>query len=134
MSLLYMLDTNTVSELARRPQGKVVSQVASAGSDSICVSIITACELKYGCVKKGSPGLSAQIDAILGSIQVLALEVPVDAEYGWIRAGLETVGKPIGSNDLLIASHAFNLGAILVTANVEEFSHVSGLRVENWLA
>src|SRR5690625_1963554 len=113
-----MLDTNIVSELARRPQGGVAERVAEVGPDAICVSIITAAELRYGCVRKGSPKLTAQIDAILGSMQVLALVVPADTEYGGIRVDLEAAGMPIGPNDLFIAAHASALGAVLVSSMV----------------
>ncbi|WSH69492.1 type II toxin-antitoxin system VapC family toxin (plasmid) [Rhizobium ruizarguesonis] len=133
MSRLYMLDTNIVSELARNPRGVVAQRIAEVGPDAICVSIITASELRYGCAKKGSPKLLAQIEAILGSLPVLALDVPADAAYRGIRAELEASGKPIGPNDLFIAAHASALGAVLVTANVGEFMPIRALRVENWL-
>src|SRR5436305_12822048 len=129
-----MLDTNIVSELARSPHGAVATRIAQVGADAICVSIITAAELRYGCAKKGSPRLLAQIEAILGSVSVLALDVPADTEYGGIRAELESAGKPIGPNDLFIAAHAYALGATLVTANIGEFSRVRALKVENWLS
>lgn len=128
-----MLDTNIVSELARNPKGTVAKRIAEVGPDAICVSIITAAELRHGCAKKGSPKLLAQIEAILGSVLVLALDVPADAEYGGIRTELEAAGKPIGPNDLFIAAHAYALGATLVTANTGEFTRVRELRVENWL-
>jgi tRNA(fMet)-specific endonuclease VapC len=131
---LYMLDTNIVSELARNPHGAVATRIAQVGADAICVSIITAAELRYGCAKKGSPRLLAQMEAILGSVSVLALDVPADTEYGGIRAELESAGKPIGPNDLFIAAHAYALGATLVTANIGEFSRVRALKVENWLS
>ena len=54
--------------------------------------------------------------------------------YGRLRASLESAGTPIGPNDLLIAAHALTIGATLVTANIDEFRRVSGLRVENWLS
>ncbi|MBB3148345.1 tRNA(fMet)-specific endonuclease VapC [Phyllobacterium trifolii] len=133
MSNRYMLDTNIVSELARNPHGAVTRRIAEVGPDAICISIITAAELRYGCAKKGSPKLMAQIEAILGSLQVLALDVPADAEYGGIRAELEAAGKPFGPNDLFIAAHAYALGAVLVTANTGEFTRVRALRIENWL-
>ena len=60
-------------------------------------------------------------------------DVPVDAQYGSIRTTLEAAGKPFGPNDLLIAAQARALGAVLVTANVAEFSRVAALQVENWL-
>ena len=128
-----MLDTNIVSELARNPHGAVTRRIAEVGPDAICISIITAAELRFRCAKKGSPKLMAQIEAILGSLQELALDVPADAEYGGIRAELEAAGKPIGPNDLFIAAHAYALGAVLVTANTGEFTRVRALRIENWL-
>ena len=128
-----MLHTNIVSELACNPHGIVASRISEVGSEVICVSIITAAELHYGCARKGSPALSAQIAAILGSIQVLALEQPSDVRYGEIRAGLEAVGKPIGPNDRLIAVHASALGAVPVTAIFREFARVPDLLVQNWL-
>lgn len=134
MTALYMLDTNIVSELARNPHGTVAKRIAKVGADAICVSIITAAELRYGCAKKGSPKLLGQIEAILAGVQVLALDVPADAEYGGIRAELEAAGQPIGPNDLLIAAHAYALDAVLVTAKLREFSRVRALKVENWLA
>ena len=129
-----MLDTNIMSELAQNPHGAVATRIAQVGADAICVSIITAAELRYGCAKKGSPRLLAQIEAILGSVSVLALDVPADTEYGGIRAELESAGKPIGPNNLFIAAHAYALGATLVTANIGEFSRVRALKVENWLS
>lgn len=130
---LYMLDTNIVSDLLRNPDGRAVKRIADVGPDAICVSIITAAELRYGCARKGSAKLLAHVEAILESVQVLAFDVPADAEYGGIRAELEAAGKPIGPNDLLIAAHAYAAGAILVTDNTGEFSRVRGLQVENWI-
>ncbi len=130
----YMLDTNIVSDLVRSPQGRVFDRIAASGSDTMCISVITAAELRYGCAKKGSPRLLAQVEAILGSLEILPFDVPADAEYAGIRAELEAAGTPIGPNDLLIAAHAYSLRATLVTANVGEFERVRGLSVENWLA
>ncbi|WP_211314718.1 type II toxin-antitoxin system VapC family toxin [Cereibacter changlensis] len=129
----YMLDTNIISDLLRNPDGNAAKRIADVGPDAICVSIITAAELRYGCAKKGSAKLLAHVEAILESVQVLAFDAPADAEYGGIRAELEAAGKPIGPNDLLIAAHAYAAGAILVTDNSGEFSRVRGLRVENWI-
>lgn len=129
-----MLDTNIVSDLARNPAGAIVDHIADVGQDTICVSIITAAELSYGCERKGSAKLTTQVEAILGGMQILALDAPAHARYGRIRAGLEAARTPIGPNDLLIAAHALAVDAVLVTANTREFLRVPGLQVENWLA
>jgi Predicted nucleic acid-binding protein, contains PIN domain len=133
-TLRYMLDTNIISDLVRNPQGAVFDKIAEIGGDAVCISIITAAELRYGCAKRGSAKLLQQVEAILNALEILPLDVPTDTEYGRIRAELEAAGKPIGPNDLLIAAHAYALGAVLVTANLAEFSRVRGIKVENWLA
>jgi len=130
----YMLDTNIISDLIRNPQGSAAKQIAKAGEDNICTSIIVAAELRYGCAKSGSKRLIEAVEELLGEISVLPFDVPADAEYGAIRSELEAGGTPIGSNDLLIAAHACATGAIIVTANADEFKRVRGLKVENWLA
>ena len=92
-----------------------------------------AAELRYGCAKKGSPQLLRRVEEFLSEVPVLPFDVPADSEYGGIRAELEAAGRPIGSNDLLIAAHARALAATVVTANVGEFRRVPRLNVENWL-
>lgn len=129
----YMLDTNIVSELIRNPAGQAAQRARAAG-ESVCVSVIVAAELRYGCARKGSLRLSRKVEEFLSEVPVLPFDVPADAEYGCIRAELEVVGRPIGSNDLLIAAHAHALGATVVTANIDEFRCIRGLNVENWLA
>lgn len=129
----YLLDTNIVSDLVRNPQGRVAEHIFKVGEGQVCTSIIVAAELRYGAEKKHSPRLSAQLEAVLGALQVLPLQRPADATYGSIRAQLETLGKPIGGNDALIAAHALALGCTVVTDNEKEFNRVKGLAIENWL-
>jgi tRNA(fMet)-specific endonuclease VapC len=129
-----MLDTNIISDLIKNPQGKAAKRIAKVGGANICTSIIVAAELRYGCAKSGSTRLLKAVEDLLGEIEVLPLDVPADTDYGGIRSELEAAGKPIGSNDLLIAAHACAVGATIVTANTDEFKRIRGLNVENWLA
>ncbi len=129
----YLLDTNIVSDLVRNPQGKVAQHIRKVGEAQVCTSIIVAAELRYGATKKGSPRLLAQLEAVLGALEVLPFEVPADAAYGLLRTRLEQVGRPIGANDLLIAAQTFSLGYTIVTDDDKEFAHVEDLRRENWL-
>ena len=129
----FLLDTNIVSDIVRHPRGKIANRISEVGEGDVCTSIIVAAELRYGATKKNSPRLTAQLEAVLGALVVLALEAPAELRYGKIRASLERKGRPIGANDLLIAAHAQSLDLTLVTDNEREFSHVDGLRIENWL-
>lgn len=92
-----------------------------------------AAALRYGCARKGSPRLSRKVEEFLSEIPVLPFDVPADAANGILRAELEAAGRPIGSNDLLFAAHAFVFGATIVTVNVGAFQRIDNLHVENWL-
>lgn len=129
----YLLDTNILSDLIRAPQGRIAIKIAEKGEDNVCTSIVVAAELRYGAAKKQSPRLTAQVEAVLGALEVLPLEPPADESYGDIRAELERQGQPIGANDLWIAAQCRTLGYTLVTANEGEFQRVEGVAVENWL-
>jgi tRNA(fMet)-specific endonuclease VapC len=129
----YLLDTNIVSDLIRNPQGRVAAHIKKIGETQICTSIIVAAELRYGATKKGSPRLTAQLEAVLGALEILPFDSPADSAYGLIRARLEQAGQLIGGNDLLIAAQAIAFGYTIVTDNQKEFARVAGLARENWL-
>jgi tRNA(fMet)-specific endonuclease VapC len=130
----YLLDTNVLAELVRRPRGRVARRLAREGERSVCTSIVVAAELRFGAAKSGAEPLLRQVDLVLQALQILPLEAPVDEEYARLRHDLQSRGLPIGPNDLLIAAHALAAGLTVVTGNDREFSRVPGLRVENWLA
>jgi tRNA(fMet)-specific endonuclease VapC len=129
-----MLDTNIVSALEKAPDGLILSKLVTIGIDNAVTSVIVAGELEYGNAKATSAHLRENLRTLIGAIVVLPLDPGVASAYGRVRAQLERLGKPIGSNDLWIAAHALSLDLTLVTANIDEFSRVEGLRVENWLA
>ncbi|HME32137.1 MAG TPA: type II toxin-antitoxin system VapC family toxin [Terriglobales bacterium] len=129
----YLLDTNIVSDLVRNPQGRVAQHIRKIGEAQVCTSIIVAAELRYGAAKKQSARLTAQLQAVLGALEVLPLETPADTTYGALRARLEKAGRPIGANDLLIAAQALALGYTIVTDNEKEFAQIKDLPRENWL-
>lgn len=131
--LCYLLDTNILSALIRQPQGSVAAMLARRGYARVCTSIIVAAELRFGARKLGSDTLSKKVESLLASMPVLPLEGGADRAYAKARLQLEQAGTPIGPNDLLIAAHALARGLTVVTDNVDEFSRVAGLRVENWL-
>lgn len=129
----YLLDTNILSDLIRYPGGSVAKKIAEMGEETVCTSIIVACEMRFGAEKKRSPLLQARVEELLQVLDVLSMDVDTDLHYGNIRAELEAAGTPIGPNDLLIAAHSRSLNLTLVSANVKEFSRVPGLSLVNWL-
>lgn len=132
MTARYLLDTNTISDLIRRPRGPIAAKIASVGEGAIATSIIVAAELRYGAAKKGSRRLTEHLNTLLAAFEVLAFDAPADVAYGDIRAALQRAGTMIGPNDLLIAAQARALEMVVVTDNEREFARVEGLRIENW--
>ena len=129
----FLLDTNVLSEVVRRPRGLVAQKIAEVGEETVCTSIIVSSELRFGAMKSGSAKLIHQVEAVLSALNVLPLSPPADRHYADLRYVLEKAGTPIGPNDMLIAAHAKSMRLTIVTANVEEFQRVPKLRVVNWL-
>ncbi len=127
-----MLDTNALSELVRNPHGTLAQKLNTLEPDSVCTSIVAACELRFGAQRKGSATLTQRVEQLLHALTVLPLDTPVDEHYADIRATLERSGTPIGSHDLFIAAHARSRGMTLLTRNLREFQRVPGLTVEDW--
>jgi tRNA(fMet)-specific endonuclease VapC len=131
--VLYLLDTNTISDLIKNPDGIVTRKIRHVGEVNIATSIIVAAELRFGAEKSGSLRLARKVDQALERFGVIPFGSAADQQYARIRTELESRGTPIGANDPFIAAHALALNLTLVTDNVREFSRIDGLTVENWL-
>ena len=128
----YLLDTNVISQLVRNPGGPVAQRLLEVGPERAGISIVVACEIRFGVAKRYSKKLAERLERVLEELEILPLEPPVDQHYGDIRSFLERSGTHLGPNDLLIAAHARALALTMVTENVREFERVPGLRVESW--
>jgi tRNA(fMet)-specific endonuclease VapC len=129
----YLLDTNIVSEMMNNPQGRIMAAISDVGEDKVFTSILVVSEIRYGIEKKGSQKLVIRLSQILEELPVERFEAPADGHYAFIRNETRKKGTNVGQMDMLIASHARALNAILVTGNEKEFSYVPGLKIENWL-
>jgi hypothetical protein len=75
--------------------------------------------------------LHVAVCEFLRCVDVLPWDHAVAEHYGKLRADLEHQGKILAPFDLLIATHALDVGAVLVT-NDRAFGQVTGLQVEGW--
>ena len=75
--------------------------------------------------------LRAAVEAFLLRVDVLPCSRATAVHYGALRAELTRAGKPLAPLDMLIAAHALEVDAILVT-NDAAFAQVRGLRLEDW--
>jgi tRNA(fMet)-specific endonuclease VapC len=128
-----MLDTNICSYIIRnRPQSIKEKLQEVEQNHTVALSSIVVSELLYGATKKDSPKLMRIVSAFIDNFIIYDYSKISAQSYGNIRTDLEKKGKIIGANDLLIASHALSLGAILVTNNTREFKRVEKLVLEDW--
>jgi len=130
---MFMLDTNICIYVLQN-RSKRLRHKFKVGKD-LSISSVTYAELCFG-IENSAPPLRSerweQLGLFTRLLDIEALDWNVGRHYGYLRARLKEQGKPIGNNDLFIASHAQSVGAVLVTNNVREFSRVPDLVVENW--
>lgn len=129
----YLLDSNIVIDAIRgEPQARRRLNEAEPGA--LAISALTEAELLFGVEKRRSKLKSGDpTPAILDQLTVLPWDSEAAKTYAVLRSGLEMIGKPLDRIDLLIASHALALRAVLVTRD-QAFTQVPRLRLENWLA
>jgi len=131
---MYMLDTNICIYVLNHHSDKLRHKFKV--TKDLCISAVTYAELCFG-LEKGPVARKKQrleqLELFTRLLLILPLDETAGQHYGRIRMDLQKQGKPIGSNDLLIAAHALSTGATLVSNNMREFSCVPGLVLENWV-
>jgi tRNA(fMet)-specific endonuclease VapC len=127
----FLLDTNAVIELLRRPDGPILRRVRSHEPSDIGLSAIALHELYYGAFKSGRQ--EENVTLIDGfRFEVVEFDGEDSRHAGEIRAAFAKRGEPIGPYDVLIAGQARARELILVSANASEFQRVEGLNVDDW--
>jgi tRNA(fMet)-specific endonuclease VapC len=129
----YLLDTNACIRILNNSNTHVVSRFSKQSPASVQLCSIVKAELLYGARKsKRVARTLANLEAFFVPLQSPPFDDECAQEYGILRADLERAGTPIGANDLAIAAIARVHDLTVVTNNVDEFSRVVGLRVEDW--
>ena len=73
-----------------------------------------------------------RLETFFESFPSLPFDDDAARHYGTVRAQLRREGRPIGANDLMIASIALAGSLTLATRDVDDFKRVPGLKVEGW--
>jgi tRNA(fMet)-specific endonuclease VapC len=129
-----MLDTNTCIAIIKGEPTQAIKKLRGKSIGQVGLSSITLGELSYGATRSARREQNlAALNEFLMAMEVAPHDQAIAFEYGDLRAGLERVGRPIGSLDTLIAVHALTLDVVLVTNNTRDFGRIEGLRVEDWL-
>ena len=138
--LIYLLDTNIISEPTKIHPAENVIQKLAENLDYSCISSITWAETLTG-VKQLPEGnrKTGLFDFLIENVQKMYEIIPFDAScatiYSDIAQRLKENGNPVPQFDILIAATAIANNFILVTRNTTDFAPIAGvsnLMVENW--
>ena len=131
--MTYLLDTNTCIRYLNGQSIGVLQRLRTLPSNEVVVCSVVKAELFYGAMKSTNPDRTlAEQKLFLSAFLSFPFDDRAAEIYGRIRAELARKGTPIGPNDLMIAAIALAHDVTLVTHNTDEFSRISGLRLEDW--
>ena len=133
----YLLDTNVVSELARRmPDDNVVSWVSSVEEEMLYLPSPVVGEIEYGVAKledgvrkERYAGFVQEIRNKFGA-RVLAFDAEMAVAWGRLRGALVRRGKTPPVIDSMIAAMALLHGMTVVTRNTRDFE-IAGVSLLN---
>jgi tRNA(fMet)-specific endonuclease VapC len=138
-ALKYLLDTNILSEATRTaPDSGVLTRLRKA-ADQVGTSAITWHELHHGLALLAPSRKRDAIAAYLESLKQAELVIlPYSAEaaewHATERARLAAKGltPPFVDGQIAAIAHANKL--TLITRNLTDFKHFTGLKVQNWFS
>lgn len=124
MTILYLLDTNVVSELRKqRPHAGVVAWLQSTDNAQLYLSAVTLGEIQAGIelTREQDPGKAEEIEAWLELVAGVYNVLPMDAATfrAWARMMHRTSDTLY--EDAMIAATAKVHGLRVATRNVNDF-------------
>lgn len=125
----YLLDTNVISEWTKpRPDAGVVEWLATVDEDRLFISVVTLAELRFGVERMDKGARRNRLDSWLidelperFEDRVVFVTPDLADVWGRMMARGQSIGRPVGSRDALIAATAEQLQFTLVTRNVSDF-------------
>lgn len=138
--MLYLLDTNTLSE-ALKGNPRLLPRLSELADDTVAIPIVAWYEVIRGRVE--SLLKAANIEELLIAQSRFdkdfedladwdAFGVTPDAARHFEKFVKDKKRHKMKRDDLLIACIALAHKAVLVTRNVKDFTHVPGLTLQNW--
>ena len=134
MAQHYVLDTNIVTGILKK-NARVVGRLrqALAANSKITFSPVVFYEVKRGLLKKDARKQLGFFEKLVNTFQWDNLQHSDWDLAAQIWAATSRAGhSPSSDADLLIATHARRLNAVVVTDNERHFAPL-GVQIENWL-
>jgi tRNA(fMet)-specific endonuclease VapC len=134
--MAWLLDTNAWIQFLKPGQAagqSIANRLSELEEDDVLLCAVVKAELWQGAERYSLREVRlARLAEVFGRYRSLPFDDAAARHYALIRHELETRGLLIGPNDLRIAAICLAHGLTMVSSNTEEFSRVSGLKVEDW--
>jgi tRNA(fMet)-specific endonuclease VapC len=133
MTQRYMLDTNIVSHIMQGRDAALLSRLAQVPMAQVVMSSVTLAEIEYGIQRRGQPErLKNALKQLLMRVDVLPWDEAVARRYGALCSNLEAHGVNLSDFDMMIAAHAVEVNAILVSRDKAFAQVAEPLLLEVW--
>ena len=134
--LIYLLDTNTISEPSKLHPNQNVMKNLDKFQDKIAIPIFVIFEVVNGAYllpesKKRNKVLN-YIESSVFELPILDYTIAAAEWHGKEAARLQQIGKKPPFIDAQIAAVAKVNDLILVTRNTDDFKYFADLKLENW--
>lgn len=100
--------------------------------DDVAIAAVTVAELRVGVLLASEPAAAARaafVDDVLAALPVVAYDADVAESHAELLAHVRSAGTPRAAHDLLIAATASATGRAIVTADLQAFTDLPGLRI-----
>jgi tRNA(fMet)-specific endonuclease VapC len=129
---MYLLDTDILIFFLKGHE-RVTGKFRNSAGDPKALSVISYGELLYGAHKSARSNENlAKVYRLAEIYPVIEISRAVMDCFGGMKAELSRDGVSVDDFDLLIGSTALTMNYTVVTNNVNHFSRIPGLQVENW--
>mgnify|MGYP000883470440 CR=1 FL=1 len=129
----YLLDTNVCIKYLNADSVRIVENLKKHMPDDITLCSVVKSELLTGAYKSNvTDKVLKKLNVFFDKFTSLVFDDEAADMYGKIRAELEKAGSAIGPYDMQSASIAIVHNLILITHNINEFSRIKDLKMEDW--
>ena len=139
MKAIYLLDTNVISEFAKKIPNEHVLERYYANETRCAIPAVVWQELIYGLEKmpegKGRCIVADAIENLRSNMDVIPYDAFAAGICGELSARCDAAGTPSSYADTQIAATAVANNMILVTHNERDFAalcKISMLKIEDW--
>src|SRR5437763_729704 len=133
--MLFLLDTNAISDLMREHPTMAARLAAAAAADRIITCTIVRGETLHGLARlplgKRREALEAKATTVFAAIPCEPIPVSAADHYARIKLTQQQQGLSLDENDLWIAATTSALGATLISRDVD-YQRIQGFSVLDW--